>query len=366
MTLTASVILPPFLFIYENALAAVLADDDARDLGAFYHRRADGCLGARVTHENVGELDLVAGIADEFLDDQGHALADSVLFSACSYDCVCHVWLLESGQLWPAQPQKSTRTAAGAGPSAGFPEGIAAVRLEKLPRRGRVADVQSRVVIVMAKEPRAARVKTRLCPPLAAEEAARLYEAFVADTLDAVSSPGHCLRVYGADPPMARLAVLAAAVGAELALQCGGDLGRRMAVAMAAELARAERGVVVGADSPDMPTERIAEAFAALDSVDVCIGPATDGGYYLLAAKRRVPVEALGADIPWSTDKVLEATRERLCSAGINHTELDYWRDIDDYGDLERLMAALADSGTPALSRTRAMLGGLMQEGRLG
>ena len=226
--------------------------------------------------------------------------------------------------------------------------------------------MEPRIVVVMAKEPRAARVKTRLCPPLAPDEAAQLYEAFVADTLAALSSAGHSLRVYGADPPMSRLTALTAAVGADLEAQCDGDLGRRMAVAMAAELARAERVVVVGADSPDLPTERIAEAFAALDSVDVCIGPATDGGYYLLAAKRRVPLEALGTDIPWSTERVLQATRERLRIAGIKHTELDLWRDIDDYGDLARLMTALADSATPALTRTRAVLRGLMREGRLG
>lgn len=218
----------------------------------------------------------------------------------------------------------------------------------------------------MAKEPRPGRVKTRLCPPLAPDEAARLYEAFVEDTLGGLGAVDHSLRLYGADPPMTRLAALAKAFGVPLATQCVGDLGRRMAAAMQAEFASAERVVVIGADSPDLPAERINEAFAALDRVDVCIGPATDGGYYLLAAKRRVPVEVLGSDIPWSTDGVLIATRARLRAAGTQFRELEHWSDVDEYDDLERLMTALADSATPALIRTRATLRRLVRQGSLG
>jgi rSAM/selenodomain-associated transferase 1 len=217
----------------------------------------------------------------------------------------------------------------------------------------------------MAKEPEAGQVKTRLCPPLEPAQAASLYEAFLADTLKRVTQVGHPLRVYGAGSSMDRLGDLSRAAGADLKPQCAGHLGQRMAAAIQQELREFERVVVLGGDTPDLPIERIEDAVVALDKTPVCLGPATDGGYYLLAARDRVPHEILGADIPWGTPGVLDSSRAALSAAGTSYVEIGSWCDVDDVGDLTRLRERLAEDASIEVPHSRAALRELVRQGRL-
>ena len=217
----------------------------------------------------------------------------------------------------------------------------------------------------MAKEPEVGRVKTRLCPPLEPAEAARLYEAFLADTLERLAGVGLPLRVYGTGTLTDRLATLSRAAGAELRSQCDGHLGQRMGAAIEQELREAERVVVVGADTPDLPVERIEEALAALEQAPVCLGPASDGGYYLLAARERVPHEILGPDIPWGSAGVLDSTRAGLSAAGTEYVEIRSWCDVDEVADLIRLRERLEADVSMELPHSRSVLSELVHQGRL-
>jgi glycosyltransferase A (GT-A) superfamily protein (DUF2064 family) len=118
-------------------------------------------------------------------------------------------------------------------------------------------------------------------------------------------------------------------------------------------LARADAVVVLGTDSPDLPLERVERAFEALQTVDVCIGPAEDGGYYLVGCRGRTP-PIFDAGVPWGTSEVMAATTARLVEAGAAFTLLDDWYDIDEASDLTRLARSIAE-GTE-LPHTRALL----------
>lgn len=212
------------------------------------------------------------------------------------------------------------------------------------------------ILVVMAKEPCAGSVKTRLCPPLSAHAAAVLYEAMVGDTLERLAGLGlplvlEALGSAGGAAP--RLAGLAGSVGATLRAQSGADLGARMASAAARALGSAEAVVLMGGDSPDLPLAHVRDACVALGSVDVCIGPSEDGGYYLLGCRSTVP-PLFDVGVPWGTASVLEATLHRVREAGLSHALLDPWYDVDAFSDVVRLRRSI--EGGVELPRTSAAL----------
>lgn len=123
--------------------------------------------------------------------------------------------------------------------------------------------------------------------------------------------------------------------GMRLLAQSGPDLGARMADAFARAFARgASRVALVGTDTPGVTRETVALALSALDAADIVLGPAEDGGYYLVAL--RGPRPALFAGIDWSTPRVLDETRARAAAAGLAVRELTPLADIDTLDDLRR------------------------------
>ncbi len=115
-----------------------------------------------------------------------------------------------------------------------------------------------------------------------------------------------------------------------------GDLGDRMRRAFDEGFAEgAALIVVVGTDCPGFTRRHPAEAFAALAHADVVLGPATDGGFWLLGA--RAPTPELFHDVPWSTSAVLESTKRLARAAGLTVTLLETLSDIDTVDDLDRL-----------------------------
>ncbi len=204
-------------------------------------------------------------------------------------------------------------------------------------------------LIVFLKEPRAGHVKTRLARDLGKRRAARLYRAFVQDALQWMASiPRVETRVYYA-PPGARIARLQAlapqgAIQAQQFLpQGGGDLGARLSRAFDQTLAGGSKAVIaVGTDCPLLGPVMVARAFAALARKDLVLGPAADGGYYLVGLKRRAP--SLFEDVPWSTARVLEATVERARRSGLAVSLLPTLRDVDELGDLRCLRLELEEA----------------------
>ena len=105
--------------------------------------------------------------------------------------------------------------------------------------------------------------------------------------------------------------------GIRLIPQVGADLGARMAQASADLFARGyQRVVIVGTDLPTMTAPALGEAFALLSTHDLVLGPALDGGYYLLGLRR--PAPELFSDIPWSTDRVLAMTQKKAAALGLS------------------------------------------------
>lgn len=210
--------------------------------------------------------------------------------------------------------------------------------------------------IVFAKEPVPGRVKTRLVPPLDPAEAAALHAGLVLDTVERMLPPwpdgAPRVELHVAGDPGHPLFAAVAGRGVGLAVQRGADLGERMAAALHRALTEAERAVLVGTDCPDLSSDHVSRALEALaGGADVVLVPATDGGYVLVGARRdaRDRLPGIFAGVPWGTDRVLAATRERCASLGLALAELAPLDDLDRPEDLATLgedrRAALLDRG---------------------
>jgi rSAM/selenodomain-associated transferase 1 len=114
-------------------------------------------------------------------------------------------------------------------------------------------------------------------------------------------------------------------------LQCAGDLGERMAAAFASSLATQGKVVIIGTDCPTLDHAVLLQAFDALDTHDCVLGPAADGGYYLIGL--RAPLPFLFDGIVWSTNKVLADTIHKLETYSLGCFLLPVLRDIDDVDD---------------------------------
>jgi rSAM/selenodomain-associated transferase 1 len=193
---------------------------------------------------------------------------------------------------------------------------------------------------IFVKVPEPGRVKTRLVPPLGPDEACRLYHAFLADLLPRL---GQLRKVattvfYEGDDPAPLRELLPPR--AELVAQKGRDLGARLANAFEQLLGEPrEMAVIVGSDSPDLPLPFIKRAFLKLKHRDVVLGPASDGGYYLVGLKRRVP--EFFDNISWGTDTVLEQTLQQVATHELTCSLLPLWYDVDDAHSLALLRTML-------------------------
>jgi len=189
-------------------------------------------------------------------------------------------------------------------------------------------------LLIFAREPIAGQVKTRLIPALGPVDAARLYRRMLDDTLAiAAEMPGIRSEVW-IDGQAAASSIVASAriLGIGHAEQRGPDLGRRMYNALRQALDLAVRAVLIGTDCPMIDRDYLEAAFAALSDRDIVIGPAADGGYVLIGARRVDPW--LFDGLPWGSDRVLAQTRDRLHDLGWSWSELATLIDVDRPGDL--------------------------------
>ncbi len=187
-------------------------------------------------------------------------------------------------------------------------------------------------LLVIAKEPRPGRVKTRLTPPFTPAQAAALAEAALADTLRAVA----------ATPARRRVLVLDGVpgpwlpAGFDVVPQCAGGLDERLADAFAG---CAGPALLVGMDTPQVTPELLTVDFSGCDAY---FGPAEDGGFWALGLAR--PDPGLLRGVPMSTPVTGAVQRERLVSAGLRVRDLPPLRDVDTAADA-RAVAALAPHG---------------------
>jgi rSAM/selenodomain-associated transferase 1 len=195
------------------------------------------------------------------------------------------------------------------------------------------------LLIVFTKAPIAGMVKTRMFPHVSFEEAAKLQHAFLADTLaKGFAQPG--VKVCLAYTPPEALEMLEASFGKENLLylaQEGADLGERMSRAFDAGFGMGcGRVLIVGSDVPTLPEQFIQAAFDGLKDADVVIGPAKDGGYYLIGMKE--PNPAMFEGITWSGPKVFGMTLKRAEWLKLKVFELPELQDVDSFTDLKLLL----------------------------
>jgi rSAM/selenodomain-associated transferase 1 len=221
-----------------------------------------------------------------------------------------------------------------------YAPGKAAEQQEVLASRPRQA------LFIVARLPLVGQTKTRLGQAIGHEAATRLYRAFLDDLgkrfAQAARRDGYDLFWFYAAPDEASEAAFAACVptGGGLIPQESGDFGARLWQGFEALGRRGyERIVVLGSDSPHVPAAWVAQAFAALETDDVVIGPARDGGYYLLG-QRGAPVD-LFRGITMSTPTVYAETLARAEAAGLSVALAPATFDIDEADDLSRLHVAL-------------------------
>lgn len=217
----------------------------------------------------------------------------------------------------------------------------------------------------MAKAPDAARVKTRLSPLLRPDEARALSACFLRDMTDMLVSAGRAAPIDGyiAFAPAGSEASFAPIVapGTGYVLADGAidappgvtGFGRCLLQAAQALFARGYGAVgLLNSDSPTLPARLIVEAAQLLAAPGdrAVLGPATDGGYYLLALK--APHAELFADVDWSTARVADQTRAAAQRLGLAVAEIAPWYDVDDPTSLAHLVRDCAANGEAAPATT--------------
>lgn len=195
--------------------------------------------------------------------------------------------------------------------------------------------VSRAAVLAFVRAPEAGRVKTRLAAEIGPEAALQVYEKLAEQAVAAAAGVGIDTEVrVHFTPADAEEAVRQWLGDGPVYLpQAQGDLGDRLRNAFE-EAFRAghNRVVVIGSDLPAMRAELLRHALEILDEHPAVVGPARDGGYYLLGLREPCPQVFTG--IPWSTERVLEQTLQRLLSAGAAPVLLETLTDVDHAADL--------------------------------
>lgn len=205
-------------------------------------------------------------------------------------------------------------------------------------------------IAIMAKAPRVGDAKTRLVPPLSPEHAAALSACFIRDIAENIAAAAQYAAIDGyiAFAPQDAEAEFRPLLARSTRLLPSRRQGLGVSLYDAAvDLLGAGYGCVclVNSDSPTLPTSILLQAVRTLSSAGdrLVLGPAEDGGYYLIGLKQAH--RRLFEDIAWSTPQVLAQTEERARGLGLIIDRLPAWYDVDDIGSLRRLHAQLRQAG---------------------
>ncbi|HUH64893.1 MAG TPA: TIGR04283 family arsenosugar biosynthesis glycosyltransferase, partial [Syntrophales bacterium] len=212
---------------------------------------------------------------------------------------------------------------------------------------------EERCLVMFVRFPEPGGVKSRLAAKLGGEEASNLYRSFVEDLLERLSGGPYRFRI--AFHPADRERELRKMLGGEFSCfaQEGEDLGERMKNSFLRCYEEGARCVaLIGSDIPDLPKETIDEAFCVLGKKDAVIGPAEDGGYYLIGFRQESFNSDVFGGISWGTDAVFRETVETLEGAGAHVHVLTLRRDIDRPEDIAAL---IEDSKGTAFAASRTM-----------
>jgi rSAM/selenodomain-associated transferase 1 len=207
---------------------------------------------------------------------------------------------------------------------------------------GRFFNHSGPIIGLFAKQPVPGQVKTRLTPPLSADQACQLYQVALQEMVSRLLAAGMPLVVCYAGRRDWFSEVFP---GLPLLEQTGDGLGARLSNAVQALFAAGAGPVLMaGSDSPDLPIPLVEEVLVELQKKAVVTIPCQDGGYALVGMRQ--PTTGIFDEIPWSTSGVLEATRRRSRQLGLSYYETEDWDDMDEFADLQRLVARSPESQT--------------------
>ena len=190
---------------------------------------------------------------------------------------------------------------------------------------------------VMLRPPIPGKTKTRLAKSIGDIKAADLYSAFVEDTLATVQEAA-CFDVtlWSAGEPDEAVESWGRSIGADIRLQPEVDLGGRIHTAITHALEQSDRCLVIGTDSPTLPSSVMIQASTALNDNELVLGPTADGGYYAIGARSKPPkLEGIRWSSPQTLTDTVEANRD------LKFKLLTPWYDIDAPSDLRLLRAHL-------------------------
>jgi hypothetical protein len=193
-----------------------------------------------------------------------------------------------------------------------------------------------RTLIIFAKEPKKGKVKTRLSSYLSQEGSLMLYKELLKNTVELARKVNCSKKIIayesnGKDPSFLKKI----APDFEFHKQKGKDIGARMFNAFKAIFTSNTKAVIIGSDSPNLPKSYINKAFNQLSKHDLVLGPAFDGGYYLIGLKR--PCQELFVDIEWSSSSVFKKTFKKAKKLNKKLAIINFWYDIDRPEDLKYL-----------------------------
>ena len=190
-------------------------------------------------------------------------------------------------------------------------------------------------VLLFIKSPEKGKVKSRLAKAIGEDAALDVYKCLVCNTLEGLKDGNYLFRLCFYPPDSG--AIIKNWLGNMYcyAPQCGRDLGERMKSAFVQAFSDGvEKALLIGSDIPDMSISLINEAFNALDTSDAVIGPAHDGGYYLIGFNRASFLPDIFQGIAWSTDSVFCQTMKVFGKSGLTVHVLRVLRDVDTFDDL--------------------------------
>lgn len=208
-------------------------------------------------------------------------------------------------------------------------------------------------IVLMAKQPRAGKTKTRLCPPFTPESAALLYEALLKDTLALAGSLESVQLAVAISPPESSTYFEQITPPGTLLIPVEGHtIGVCLERSLMSLFERGyQKALALNTDGPSLPRKYLVQAIGLLDEHDLVLGPGEDGGYYLVGLKQ--PCPAIFEDIPWSTSQVLPRTLAQADRQRLRTALTPPWYDVDSQADVQRLLTELGQLPLERLVHTR-------------
>jgi uncharacterized protein len=189
------------------------------------------------------------------------------------------------------------------------------------------------LLVIFCREPIKGKVKTRLAHSIGEARTLQIYRNLLSNTIQSAKELD-CQILLLVTDPITKTVHLDWTESLPFEIQCGGDLGQRMSMVFERYCKEGRSVILMGSDCPDLDSAHLKSAIDGLKHADVVLGPASDGGYYLIGMKKHHP--ELFINIEWSSDKVLMKTLEKIKSIDANLHLLPVLTDIDTEEDLIR------------------------------